>query len=433
MSTAAKLIRDQKNLLPAGNPVPNRRILVVDDEPAIGEGIRRILIPDGAGSAAPAPIRSTRSLQAVPAGGTAPAAPEVKASEFDVVVVDTPEKAIEAVTHALRENKPFAMGFFDVMLGAQMDGIELVKQILSVDPKMFAVFVTAYQDRTVDTIGSFLGHENREKWDYINKPFTEGEILQKARNATSLWDLHRLKEWQEERLSEAHQLLLQHERANAVAAVGRSVAHEFGNLLTHIVGNAELAIEQGGETTMKNALDVILKASDTAANILKRFRTLHGSHEKAPAPLAMDVWQVLDEALELMEFQFRKRYILVKKSRPEFMPLVGNRHALVQVFVNVFMNAMYAMPKGGEIEIKVNIDKQWMQISIHDSGSGIPEDVLPRVMEPLFTTKGADGSGLGLSICKEIIEIEHQGELVVQNHPKGGAEVIIRLPVKPKG
>lgn len=424
MSTAAKMFRDQKNLLPKGNPVPNRRILVVDDEPQIGDGIRRILCPDAAAPAAP---RSSRSVQVVPASGEVP-----KTSEFEVVVVTTPEKALEVVTHALRENNPFAMGFFDVMLGAQMDGIELVKQLLSVDPKMYAVFVTAYQDRTVDTIGSFLGEENREKWDYINKPFTEGEILQKARNATSLWDLHRLKEWQEERLSEAHQLLLQHERQNAVAAVGRSVAHEFGNLLTHIVGNAELAQEQGTPEAMKNALDVILKASDTAANILKRFRTLHGSAEKPNMPTAMDVWQVLDEALELMEFQFRKRYILVKKSKPEFMPLVGNRHGLVQVFVNVFMNAMYAMPKGGEIQLKVKVDKQWMEISIHDSGTGIPEDVLPRVTEALFTTKGADGSGLGLSICKEIIEIEHEGQLIIQNHSKGGAEVLIRLPMKPK-
>ncbi len=426
MSTAAKMFRDQKNLLPAGNPVPNRRVLVVDDEPQIGEGIRRILCPDGSPVAPEAP-RSSRTLKVAPA--SAAASPT---SEFEVVVVTTPEQAIEAVTHALRENNPFAMGFFDVMLGAQMDGIELVKQCLSVDPKMYAVFVTAYQDRTVDTIGSFLGNENREKWDYINKPFTEGEILQKARNATSLWDLHRLKEWQEERLSEAHQLLLQHERQNAVAAVGRSVAHEFGNLLTHIVGNAELAVEQNTPEAMKNALDVILKASDTASSILKRFRTLHGSAEKPNMPAQMDVWQVLDEALELMEFQFRKRYILVKKSKPEFMPLVGNRHGLVQVFVNVFMNAMYAMPKGGEIQLKVSVDKTWMQISIHDSGPGIPEDVLPRVTEALFTTKGADGSGLGLAICKEIVEIEHEGELVVQNHPKGGAEILIRLPYKPK-
>jgi signal transduction histidine kinase len=425
MSTAAKLIRDQKNLLPKNAPVPNRRILVIDDEPEIGEGIRRVLCPSSTGNVTPLP-RSSRSAPSAAQAATAAVAP--RPPEFEVVVVSTPDQAIEAVTHALRENHPFAMGFFDVVLGADMDGIELVKQILSVDPKMFAVFVTAYHDRTVDTIGSFLGDENREKWDYINKPFTEGEILQKARNATSLWDLHRLKDWQEERLSEAHQLLLQNEKQNAVAAVGRSVAHEFGNLLTHIVGNAEIALEQMDPAAMKNALDIILKASDTASNILMRFRKMHGSAEKTPALTKVELWKIVDEAMELLEFQFRKRYIHIYRSQPKAVHVEGHRHSLVQVFVNLFLNSIHAMPDGGEIHIHIADGKDGVTISLRDTGPGIPEDVLPRVTEALFTTKGSEGSGLGLAIVKEIVEIEHGGELTVRNHNKGGAEIVITLP-----
>lgn len=426
MSTAAKLLRDQQQLIPKNGPVPNRRVLVVDDEPAIADGIRRILSPNEIANASA--IRSSRQKTA-PAANPAPGA----GNEFEVVVVSTPEKALEQITHSLREGKPFAMGFFDVVLGADMDGIQLVKQILSVDPHMFAVFVTAYQDRTVDTIGQFLGEENKEKWDYINKPFTEGEILQKARNVTSLWDLHRLKEWQEARLSEAHQLLLQHEKQNAVAAVGRSVAHEFGNLLTHIIGNAELAMEKNDVPSLKNALELILKASDTAASVLKRFRTLHGSAEKPTAPALVDLWQTLDEALELVEFQFKKRLIHVKKARPEPTLIIGQKHSLVQVFVNLFMNAMYVMPQGGDIRLRVTNSPDWVEVSVHDSGPGIPEDILPKVTEALFTTKGSEGSGLGLAICKEIVEIDHAGELIVQNHPKGGAEILIRLPAMKSG
>ncbi|MGE0527575.1 MAG: ATP-binding protein [Bdellovibrionales bacterium] len=420
MSTAAKLIREHQSLLPKNAPVPNRRILVIDDEPEIGAGIRRILCP-GAETTATATSRSSRS---------APASPLTRPQEFEVHVVTHPDQAVEVVTHALRENRPFAMGFFDVVLGAEIDGIELVKQILSVDPRMFAVFVTAYHDRSVDTIGAFLGEENREKWDYINKPFTEGEILQKARNMSSLWDLHRLKEWQQERLSEAHQLLLQSERQNTAAAVGRSVAHEFGNLLTHIVGNAELALEQNDPSVMKTALEVILKASDTASDILYRFRRLHGSDEAAGASIsAFNVWSVLDEAIELLEFQFRKRYIHVRlpKERPEVV-LTGNRHAFAQVFVNLFINSMHVLENGGDIHIRVQQSSTDVKIFIRDTGPGIPEDILPRVTEPLFTTKGAEGSGLGLAICREIVEIEHGGKLQLQNHPKGGLEVMLEIP-----
>jgi signal transduction histidine kinase len=418
--TAARLIREKRHLLPKNSPVPNRRILVIDDESEIGEGIRRTLT----GGAEPSPAaKSTRSSR-----NAAPQTVVQKPQEFDVVVVQTPEQAVEAVTDSLRNNQPFAMGCFDVGLNADIDGIELVKQILSVDSKMFAVFVTAYHDRNVDSIGSFLGEENREKWDYINKPFTEGEILQKARNATSLWDLHRLKEWQEERLSEAHQLLLQNEKQNAVAAVGRSVAHEFGNLLTHIIGNAELALENGEASEMKNALDVVLKAADTASNILYRFRELNGGAQKTQSKQKFDVWGALEEANELLEFQFRKRYIRVVKKNVQSVEISALRHSLVQVFVNLFINSIHAMPDGGELRLYVEAKKSAVQIRVVDTGPGIPEDILPRVTEPLFTTKGKMGSGLGLAICKEIVEIEHRGEFVIQNHAKGGLEVSITLP-----
>lgn len=414
MSNAARILREKDVLIPKNGPVPNRRILVIDDEPAIGDAIRQVLCPT-----IPAARRSSRSE---------PVNKTERPAEFDVVVVSHPDQAIEAVTYALQDGKPFAMGFFDVMLGAEMDGIELVKQILAVDSKMFAVFVTAYQDRTVDTIGAFLGEENREKWDYINKPFSEGEILQKARNATSLWDLHRLKDWQEERLSEAHQLLMFNERQNAVAAVGRSVAHEFGNLLTHIIGNAEIALEQEKVERMRSALEVILKASGTAASILRRFRQLHGSDESLPAHESFDMRRALDEALELSEFQFRKKSIRITKPTTGNYPLMGNRHAFVQVFVNLFVNSMHAMPEGGEIAIHFTSQPGYLEVHVRDTGKGIAEEHLSKVTDALFTTKGKDGTGLGLAICKEIIEIEHAGEMLIQNHPKGGVEAILRLP-----
>lgn len=416
MSTAAKLIQQQKNLLPINSPVPNRRVLVVDDEPEIAKGIHQILCPDQGKAAA----RSSRSLKTV--------APVT--SEFEVVVVHTPTDALKAIQSSLNENRPFAMGFFDVVLGADIDGIELVKQAFALDPRLFAVFVTAYHDRNVDAIGNFVGEENREKWDYINKPFTEGEILQKARNATSLWDLHRLKEWQAERLSAAHQLLLQNERLNAAAAVGRSVAHEFGNLLTHIVGHAELAMDHDDPKSLKAALEIILKAGDTATSVLKRFRRLNNAVEAAPEMKIVDLVQPVEEALELMEFRFRRHLITVDKTGLIKLGAEVNRNSLIQVLVNLFINAMHAMPDGGKIYLSIApAEDNQVCIKVRDTGAGIPEDILPRVIEPLFTTKGEGGSGLGLAICKEIVEIEHNGEFRIENHPQGGVEVSLRLPV----
>ncbi len=415
---AAKLLQDHKHLIPDNSPVPNRRILVVDDEPEIGNAVKRILSPETGGITSIA--RSSRS--------SGLKRDKVK-DEFEVTVVTTPEQAIAAVSQSMAENLPFAMGFFDVVLNAKMDGIELVKQLLGVDRKLYAVFVTAYHDRSVDTIGSFLGEGNRERWDYINKPFTEGEILQKARNTTSLWDLHRLKEWQQERLSEAHQLLLQHDRQNTAAAVGRGVAHEFGNLLTHILGNAEIALEKKNDADgMKGALEVILKATNTATDVLQRFRKLNSGEQKA-VHKPIDVWQALEEAIELVDFQLRKRFIRVSKVKSQKLLVPGNKHSFVQIFVNLFINSMHAMPDGGDIQVGVQQKDGNAVISVRDTGPGVPEKILHRLTEPLFTTKGAAGSGLGLSICKEIVEFEHGGELAICNHARGGLEVLITLPL----
>lgn len=400
--------------------VPNRRILVCDDEVEIGAGIKRILCPEESKSAVLS--RSSRSSK--------PNEPsKTSTDQFEVTVVNNPADALAAVRKSMLEGRPFAMGFFDVMLGADIDGIELVKQAVAIDPQLYAVFVTAYHDRNVDSIGQILGESNRDKWDYINKPFSEGEILQKARNVTSLWDLHRLKEWQSERLSELNGLLLQNEKHTAAAAVGRSVAHEFGNLLTHIVGHAELAIHNDDPKAMKNALEIILKAGDTATSVLRRFRRLNDTVE-APSDIKMlDVKTVVDEALELMEFRFRRNRVEVDRSGLRSQSLPVSKNSVIQVLVNLFINAMHAMPDGGKLFISSEIVEDLCHLRVRDTGKGIPEDILPRVIEPLFTTKGAEGSGLGLAICKEIIEIEHGGEFKIENHPAGGVQVSICLPL----
>lgn len=413
-------------------PAFNRRILVVDDEPEIAEGIRSLLTP---GPSNLVPLRkSSRTATAEVSAASMQPAP------YEITVVSNPTDALKAVEKALAENRPYAMGFFDVLLRAEIDGIELVKQVQTLDRQLFAVFVTAYHDRSVDSINEFLGADKAERWDYINKPFTDGEIIQKARNVISIWNLQRTKEWQEDQLADAQKMLLQNERANTVAAVGRSVAHEFGNLLMQIVGHAELAVMKNEPVRMKEALDTILKASETATNVLTRFKKLAQGQSRQKEHTLVNVQQPLDEAIELMGYQFKKCQIQVAKARMDQVLLEANRHSLVQVFMNVFINAAHVMPDGGKIDLSIlKLDSvksesaselNWFEIQIRDHGSGIPTEILPKVIEPLFTTKGGQGSGLGLAICKEIIEIEHGGEFLIDNYPQGGVLVTIRLPTR---
>jgi signal transduction histidine kinase len=434
MSDAAKNLKLETR--PATKPAPeaNRRILIVDDEPAIADGIRALLAPSTENVI---PFRrSSRSAGAVaPTAGATPASASGAAASaalsYEITVVHNPDAALQAVKQSLADGKPFAMGFFDVLLGADIDGIELVKQVQSLDSQIHAVFVTAYHDRSVDSINDFLGADKSDRWDYINKPFTDGEIIQKARNVTTLWNLQRMKEWQDEQLADAQRLLLQNERSNTVAAVGRSVAHEFGNLLMQIVGHSELALLKNEPQRMKEALETILKASDTAGSVLDRFKKLAQGGQAQTELKLLNLHHPLEEALDLMSYQFKKHSIQVVKSKMEQVLLEANKHSLVQVFMNVFINATHAMPQGGSIDLAVSkIDGDRIEIQIRDHGSGIPTELLEKVTEPLFTTKGAGGSGLGLAICKEIVEIEHGGEFLIENHTESGVVVTMRLPTR---
>lgn len=401
---------------PLAPPEYNWRVLLVEDEPSIAEGIKAIITPKTNVLGFP---KSSRSSAPQP-GQTWP-------DRFEVTWAKNPSEALNAIRTSIEMGKPFAMGFFDVMLGADIDGIELVRQIQEIDKDIHAVFVTAYHDRKVDSINEFLGPGNTDRWDYMNKPFTDGSILQKARNAVALWNLKALKKFQDERLAEASRLLLHGERANTVAAVGRSVAHEFGNMLMQIVGNAEMALLKKDPARMEQALQTIMKAADTAANILGKFKKIQGdNHSEVRMPISIN--QALDEALELMAHEFKKRSIKVTKIKSEPVVAPANHHSLVQVFMNLFINATHVMPQGGQIDLTVSRVDKWIEVKIRDYGPGIPQDILHLVCEPMFTTKGDKGTGLGLAICKEIVEIEHAGEMTINNHPVKGVEVLIRLP-----
>jgi signal transduction histidine kinase len=408
----------------------NWRVLIVEDEPAIAEGIKNIISPQNQ----VIPIQRSSRQRPVEA-----VASEMKSQDkFEITWVKTPSEALAAVKKAIHEKKPYAMGFFDVLLGAEIDGIELVRQIQLIEPDIYAVFVTAYHDRTVDSINQILGQSKSDRWDYMNKPFSDGSILQKARNSIAVWNLREQKKRQDEQLAEATNLLLQGERSNAVAAVGRSVAHEFGNLLMRIMGHAEIAIIKNDESQMKEALNLILKAGETASAVLGKFKKLNQPDQTSQFK-KIQLSLCLDEALDLFGHEFKKRNIVVKKLSFTNFEIEANYHSLIQVFMNLFINASHGMNQDGQIDISISQSQMTslseqsescIEIKIRDYGPGIPEELLPKVMDPFFTTKGQQGTGLGLSICKEIIELEHNGEFLISNNPTQGLEIIIRLPEK---
>jgi signal transduction histidine kinase len=109
------------------------------------------------------------------------------------------------------------------------------------------------------------------------------------------------------------------------------------------------------------------------------------------------------------------------------MALADQDH-MSQVFINLVMNAVHAMPDGGTLRVGLALEKQMVKLTVADSGHGIPRDVVKKVFEPFFTTKEfGKGTGLGLTVVKGIIE-EHQGSIAVESEEGKGTTFTILLP-----
>src|SRR4029079_4403266 len=107
-----------------------------------------------------------------------------------------------------------------------------------------------------DSIQQVFGKEAQDRWDYLNKPFSEGEIRQKARNMVSMWNIRKKEKAHREKLDHLKTQLSENEKMFTVAAVARGVGHEFGNILLQIMGRADLS-KSGSEAEMRKALETI--------------------------------------------------------------------------------------------------------------------------------------------------------------------------------
>lgn len=232
------------------------------------------------------------------------------------------------------------------------------------------------------------------------------------------------------------QQLLQAQRMAMLGELLGTTTHEFNNALTTILNYAKLGLRHKDAPTRDKALEKILSAGQRAEKIANSVLGMarHRSHDPAPTDLAA----LADETLVVLERELCKHRVAVE-TRYE-----TSRRALVvgsqvqQVLVNLLVNARQAMPTGGRVLVRISEDPQTetIDLTVRDTGAGIPAEVLPRIFEPHFSTKvgpdatGKGGSGIGLSACREIVEA-HGGKIRVESAPGRGAAFIVKLPMAP--
>jgi signal transduction histidine kinase len=230
------------------------------------------------------------------------------------------------------------------------------------------------------------------------------------------------------------QQLLHAQKLSSVGALASSVAHEFNNILTTIINYARMAQRPDqSEAARLQALEKILKGGQRAAVVINSM--LGFARNNSTQRERTDLVALLDEVLILTEKDLSKHRIQVEKKCP------GRPHAYVvpaqieQVLLNLIINARQAMPRGGRLRLETleNQRTGMVEVKVGDSGVGIPPDRLRLIFEPFYTTKEPDenghgGTGLGLSVCRQIIE-QHQGRIRVESLVGKGATFTVKLPM----
>lgn len=230
-----------------------------------------------------------------------------------------------------------------------------------------------------------------------------------------------------ENMNKSTEMLIQSEKLASLGQLAAGVAHEVNNPLTNILLGAEAVRDMDlDEDTRWERLDEIVSQAEVAAEIVNGLLVF--SRQSKPEFVPVDVEELIDMALEVASHGMRGVQVIMdyEGNLPE---VEGDPTQLQQVFLNIILNSVQAMPKGGRLEILTSVEDGFIKTSFEDTGTGISRENIDKVFDPFFTTKMVgEGTGLGLSICLGIVE-RHGGKIDVQSQPGKGSIFTVELPI----
>jgi two-component system NtrC family sensor kinase len=226
-------------------------------------------------------------------------------------------------------------------------------------------------------------------------------------------------------------------RAKKLAATGKiaaSLAHEINNPLQAIHNCLHLVIHKSslGQDKRLEYLSMAQEEVERLIDLVQRMLDFYRPSKETVAPV--DIEALLDDVLSLAAKRLQHARVMVHRDATSPLPLVdGVSNLLKQVFLNIIINAVEAMPSGGDLYIETTRDERRQEVSISftDAGEGIPVAELANIFDPFFTTK-PKGTGLGLSVSHGIIE-RHGGRIDVRSDVGKGSTFTVRLPANHKG
>ena len=311
---------------------------------------------------------------------------------------------------------------------------------------MFGPLVDGRARRGIDQIfgrvdGSYL------PVDYVATPMIErntllgvvvsfSDITERHRSEAELQRSHRQLEETLAQLKTTQRQVLQQERLRAMGEMASGIAHDFNNSLSPIVGFAELLMRRPDmpTETAQQYVKLINTAARDAASVIRRLRELYRERAETTPDAAVDLGRCLEEATALTEprwkSQAQSRGLTIKVVRDvaEIPVILGDAGGIREMLTNLIFNAVDAMPEGGTITMQARVDGDDVLLTVTDTGTGMSEEVRRRCLEPFFSTKDQQGTGLGLSMVHATVQ-RHRGTIAVDSTPGLGTTFSIRLPI----
>lgn len=327
----------------------------------------------------------------------------------------------------------------------EVDGLSALRQIKSRFPDTYVVMFTGKgsEEIAVDLMKAGAS-------EYILKPFNNRNLVERLENVLrirevelhnkelqleherllgeiEMWNLDLQKRVREksDALQKAQNEIVQSEKLAALGYLSAGMAHEIRNPLNSISLFIQLMRQNTSDPEQLEYQGKILKEVERVDLIIRKL--LDASRRTRTITSDVQINEVIDNALEVFSPQIETRKIQVERSYHVIpSPIKADQAELEQIFTNLFLNAMDEMLHGGRLEIEITEQDGRVLVRVGDSGGGIPEEILPNIFEPFFSTKSR-GTGMGLPVVQRIARM-YEGSIVVERTSSEGTVFRLEFP-----
>ncbi len=265
------------------------------------------------------------------------------------------------------------------------------------------------------------------------------EVVERRRAEEALLDSNRQLSAAIGQLQATQREIIQRERMHALGRMANGIAHDFNNALAPILGFSELLLmkpETIEDTKkVKNYVEIIHAAAKDSAKVVARLREFYRYRDEAEVFTPVVLNDLVLQVISLTQPRWKDQALAagvnidIRTEMGNVPSVPGNESELREVLVNLVFNAVDAIPKRGTIVIRTELQGRWVVVSVSDDGIGMSDEVKARCLEPFFSTKDDQATGLGLGSVYGIVR-RHEGEIDIQSEAGRGTTIAVSLPLE---